>query len=899
MEFRILGELAVVDDGRAVAVRGAKPRALLAMLLLHANDVVSAERLTDALWGAAPPATAKNALQVHVSQLRKALGSDVVKRRGSGYVIEVASADLDLARFEELRTEAGSLPLAEAAERLRSALALWRGEPEFDRPRLEELRLAALEDRIDADLELGRHAEVIPELQRLVEEEPQRERLRAQLMLALYRGGRQADALAQFILARSTLVAEFGVEPGPELHRLQHAILAQDPSLAAPASTRLEPASRLPVPPTPLIGRRRELTEAAALFRSGVRLMTLTGPGGIGKTRLGLELARLLERDLEHGATLVRLSSVLDPELVPDTIAQSVGVPEANQEMLLEYLATRSQLLLLDNFEQLLPAAQFLSELLETAPEIRLLVTSRAVLHVAGEQEYPVPPLAEAEELFVAHALAVDPAFVADETVLEICTRLEGLPLAIELAAARVKLLPTRAIADRLERSLDLLTGGPADVPTRRQTMRAAIDWSYGLLDVEEKRLFVCLSVFSGVASPGAIEDVCGGSLDTFASLIDKSLVRRTGDRFAMLDLLREYATELGVPLDVRRAHLAHYLTLAESVHPNQQGAVESLDRLEVEHGNLRAALSFAIEQEDRASAVRLAAALANFWNIHGHLVEGRRAYEAVLALEGNAPLQAVHQCHNGLGIMLAEQGEFEGAKTAFMKALELARELGTDSRMGPILGNLANLAQFSGDVAEARRLLTEARGSWVGPGEERHRAIITENLGIVEFVAGDLGEAGRLFQDALSLARGIDERRGEAATLRWLARVRLDLGAVGDANALLVESIPVADQVGDLHGIADTLEIAAAVAAAGGSGVEAAQLLGAAEATRVSIGARRPPETHDWYERTRTRVEELATAHVFDTEFERGRKLTPAEALGLVRRLGQTATRRPRSVPA
>jgi predicted ATPase/DNA-binding SARP family transcriptional activator len=886
MQFRILGALEVDDDGRTVAVGGAKPRALLATLLLHANDVVSVDRLTDALWGDEPPETAKNAIQVHVSQLRKALGTDVVERRGSGYVIEVASADLDLARFQELRAEAGSLPPAEGAERLRSALALWRGEPEFDRLRLEELRLAALEDRIDLDLELGRHAEVIAEPQGLVEAEPLRERPRAQLMLALYRAGRQADALAEFARARETLVDELGVEPGPELHRLQRAILEQDPSVAAPPAAR--PVSRLPAPPTPLIGRSRELAETAALYAGGVRLMTLTGPGGIGKTRLALELARALEPELEHGATLIRLSTVVDPALVPDAIAQGMGAPEANRETLLELLRPRSQLLVLDNFEQLLPAAPFLSELLEAAPEVRLLVTSRAVLHVAGEQEYPVPPLEEAEELFVARARAVDPSYLPDDAVRDVCTRLEGLPLAIELAAARVKLLSTRAIADRLERSLDLLTAGRADVPTRQQTLRATIDWSYGLLDADEQRLFVRLAVFSGGASLAAIEEVCGGGLDTLASLVDKSLLRSSGDRFTMLELLREYAAEVGVPLGVKQAHLAHYLALAESVQPKQMAAAERLDRLELEHGNMRAALAFAIAQHDRASAVRIAAAMTVFWNIRGYLVEARGMYEAVLALEGDAPLLAVQQCQNGLGIMLAELGEFEEAEDAFAKALALARELGDPVRIGTALSNLGNLAQFRGDIPDARRLITAAIDSCAGAGPERNRAIATSNLGIVEFRDGDPAEADRVFRAALSLAREIHERREEAAALRWLARVQLDLGAVDEARALLEDSIPATDEVGDRHGIADSLEIAAAVAAAGGSPVEAAQLLGAAEAVRTSIGAHRPPETSDWYERTRAHVEELAGADVFDTEYRLGVKLSPDEALRLVRHLGR-----------
>ena len=497
-----------------------------------------------------------------------------------------------------------------------------------------------------------------------------------------------------------------------------------------------------------------------------------------------------------------------------------------------------------------------------------------------------MPPLEEAEELFVARAQAVDPSYVADDAVPEICARLEGLPLAIELAAARVKLLSTRAIADRLERSLDLLTAGRADVPTRQQTLRATIDWSYGLLDADEQGLFVRLAVFSGGASLEAIEEVCGGGLDALASLVDKSLLRSSGDRFTMLELLREYAAEIGVPLVVRRAHLAHYLALAESAQPNQLVAAERLDRLELEHANLRAALAFAVEQHDRESAVRLAAGLTAFWNIHGYLVEGRGVFEAVLALDGDAPLLALQQCENGLGIMLAELGEFDAAQDAFTRALELARELDDPVRVGTTLSNLCNLAQFRGDIAEARRLITAAIDSYSGAEQERNHVIAMSNLGSIEFRDGDLVEADRVFRIALTLAREIHERREEAQALRWLARVRLDLGAVDEARALLEESIPATDEVGDRHGVADSLEIVAAVAAAAGSPIEAARLLGAAEAVRTSIGAHRVPDTSEWYERTRAHVEELAGADVFDTEYRLGLKLSPDEALGLVREL-------------
>jgi predicted ATPase/DNA-binding SARP family transcriptional activator len=884
MEFRILGSMEVVDDGRSLPLPGGKPRALLAALLLRANEVVSVDRLIDELWGEQPPGTAANALQVYVSQLRKALGGDVIKRRGVGYVLEAADDELDLTRFERLVAEARSLPAVEAAERLRAALGLWRGEPEVDRARLEELRLAALEDRFDADLELGRHAEVIPELQALVEAEPLRERPRAQLLLALYRAGRQADALAEYARARESLVEELGVEPGPELQRLQRAILEQDPSLVprvAPRST----VSRLPAPPTPLVGRERELVEAAALLRDGARLVTLTGPGGIGKTRLGLELARVLEPELSDGAVLVRLATVLDAAVVPDAIAQAVGVPEAGADVLREHLRPRSLLLFLDNFEQLLPAAPFLSDLLEAAPGMRLLVTSRAVLHIAGEHEYPVPPLREAEELFVARARAVDPSFASDGSVAEICARLDGLPLAIELAAARVKLMPPRAILERLERSLDLLTGGRADAPAHQQTLRAAIDWSFRLLDADEQELFARLSVFSGGATLDAIEEVCGGSLDTLASLVDKSLLRRSGERFAELELLREYGAEqLGEAVDVRRAHLAHYLALAERFGglADTASAGEWLDRLEHEHGNIRVALAFAVEQRDADSAVRLAAALGRFWQIHGHLVEARRAYETVLALEGEAPLRAQQRCHNGLGIMLGEQGDYDGAGRAFTRALELAQGLGDDVRAGMAYTNLGNLALFRRDYQEARRLLTDGVEMHVRGDHVRGRVTGTENLAIVAFCEGDLPEAERLLATALELAREIGDRREEAFSLRTLARVRLERGAVDAADELLAESIPPAREVGDRHGIADALEVAAAIAVARGAGEEAAQLFGAADALRAEIGATRQPDVVDWYERVRADAERLVADEAFVACLERGRDLSLEDALGL-----------------
>ncbi|HEY3182522.1 MAG TPA: BTAD domain-containing putative transcriptional regulator [Gaiellaceae bacterium] len=885
MDFRILGPLEVHDEGNVVPVGGAKPRALLAALLLRANEGVSSERLIDELWGEEPPDTAPNALQVYVSQLRKALGADVVKRRGAGYALEIDRADLDLARFEDLVAEARTLPPAAASDRLRAALSLWRGEPEADAHRLEELRVAALEDRIDADLELGRHAEVIPELQALVEAEPLRERPRAQLMLALYREGRQAEALAEYARARETLVDELGVEPGPELQRLQRAILAQDPTLVGPARAAAVPESRLPAPPTPLVGRERELAEAAQMFRSGVRLVTLTGPGGIGKTRLALELARQLEPELPDGAVLVRLATVLDPALVPDAFAQAVGVPDADADALRDHLRTRSLLVLLDNFEQLLPAAPFLSELLEAASRLRLLVTSRAVLRIAGEQEYPVPPLDEAEELFAARARAVQPAFVPDPAVTEICARLDRLPLAIELAAARVKLLPPRAILERLGHSLDLLTGGRTDVPAHQQTLRAAIEWSYRLLDEDEQSLFARLSVFAGGATLDAIEEICGGDLDTLGSLVDNSLLRSSGDRFTMLELLREFAAEqLGGDDDLRRTHADFYVALAEEAAAATDEAAKPqwFDRLEQEHGNLRAAFAFAVEQRDAATAVRLAAGLTRFWQIHGHLVEARTSYETALALDGDVPLLARQKATNGLGIMLAEQGDFDGAEPLFTRAVELARELNDETRIAIGYSNLGNLFLFRRDYEGARKLFAQALDGYVAAGHARGHAITTENLGIVAFCEGHLDEAEELLTRAFTLAEDIGDQREQAAATRSLARIALERGLIDEADAILGRGIPPARAVGDRHGLADAVEVAAGVAAARGDGGRAAQLYGAAESLREAIGATRQPDLADWHERVRADAERLLEPAAFAAALEAGRGLDLDGALAV-----------------
>jgi predicted ATPase/DNA-binding SARP family transcriptional activator len=650
-EFRLLGPLEVVKNGSAVAPGGPRQRALLALLLLRANEVVPRERIVDGLWGERPPETAPNAIQVAVHALRRLLGRERLETRGAGYVLHADADELDLRRFERL------LARSDAAA-LREALALWRGpaladlrEAPFaaaEAERLDELRLVALERRIAADFELGAGGDLVPELRALVAEHPYRERFHAQLMLALYRGGRQAEALEAYAAARRRLVEELGMEPGPELRELEQRILRHDPGLV-PASPAAPGAAALPTAPTPFLGRELELAAVTALLnRDEVRLLTLTGAGGTGKTRLALAAARELEPAFRDGARFVGLATVRDPALVASTVAAALGAGETGagsvETALFEHLRDQHTLLVLDNFEQVTAAAPLVAELLGAAPRLKVLVTSRGVLRVSAEHEYPVPPLPlpdpadagdpdsllrnEAVALFVERARAVRPGFALDgeaRAVVDICAALDGLPLALELAAARVKVLSPSALRDRLERRLPLLERGPADLPGRQRTMRATIDWSYDLLDEADRALFARLAVFAGGCTVEAAEAVCEADLDGLAALVDASLLRerpggRAETRFAMLEVVREYAVERleasGESERLRRRHAGHYADLGERAEPELTGAeaVRWLGYLEAEHDNIRAALAWAGTAGEREVELRLAGSMHYFW---------------------------------------------------------------------------------------------------------------------------------------------------------------------------------------------------------------------------------------------------------------------------------------------
>ena len=688
----MLGPITVLVHGRPLPLGAPKQRALLATLLLQAGEVVSRDRLVDAVWGDDPPVSAQQSLQVYVHGLRRALGAERIETRGAGYRLHAEPDEIDLRRFEQLakrgRDELDGQQPAAALAALDAALELWSGSPLADLAdeeigrreigRLEDARLSAVELRNDAQLAVGESDELVSGLTALIAEHPYRERLHAQLVLALYRAGRQKDALDAYRAAQQILVEELGIDPGPELQALEQRILNQDPTLLA--SPQAEAVVSLPSPSTPLLGRHLEVVAVDALLdRDDVRLVTLTGPGGTGKTRLALAAAAELALAPGQEVVFVDLAALRDPALLPAEIARRLGVEESERSVedeVLQNVRPRRLLLVLDNLEQLLPDVTYLSRLLADAPGVRILATSRAPLRLGGEHEYPVPSLqlADAVELFVARAQAVDPSFVAGDGVEEICGRLDGLPLAIELAAAQTRVLSVRQIVQRLGGALDLLTGGARDLPERQRTLRATLDWSYELTEPEERALLGRLAVFAGGFDSAAAEAV-GGDLRAVANLVEKSLVRRLeSGRFALLETIREYALahlEASEVEAARREQALHFLALTEEV------GWESPELLVDDLENLRAALDWATDRGEVETEVRLTVALRQFWVIRGGFNEARRRFGGAIARSADGD-PALHARALVTGAIFPyRQGAFDEARTQWEQALEIFRSLG------------------------------------------------------------------------------------------------------------------------------------------------------------------------------------------------------------------------------
>ncbi|HEY1012012.1 MAG TPA: tetratricopeptide repeat protein [Herpetosiphonaceae bacterium] len=679
--------------------------------------------------------------------------------------------------------------------------------------------------------------------------------------------------------------------------------------------------ANLPTQSTALIGRERELSETGALLRRpDVRILSLTGPGGIGKTRLGLQIAAEALDDFDHGVTYAPLEAITQPGLLPSAIASALGVREIVGEPLLEtikeQLRPRQQLLLLDNFEQIVAAGPLVSELLAHAPQLKVLITTREVLHVYGEYEYPLAPLAvpdageqggadeladyPAVALFLAHAERFKPGLGADPehaaAIAEICRQLDGLPLAIELAAARTRLLSPRQILARLSNRLQALTGGARDLPLRQQTLRGAIDWSFGLLEPAEQDLFASLAVFSGGWSLEAAEAVCAAHaaldpLDGIGSLLNKSLLRQEEQaggeaRFWMLETIREYAIER---LDertasgaLRRQHAEFFARLADQTEVALRGShqAEWLTRLELEHHNLRAALRFAENTGDAELLVRLSGGLWRFWSMHGHLSEGAEWLAKALARGDLADPAHLAMVRHGAGFLGWQRGDYELARGHFEAGLALRRSLGDTLGSAMLLNNLGHLAILRGDDAAATSLLEEALGYQRTIGDRWGAAFSILNLGNVALRQERYADAAALYDESLAGRRALNDQRGIAGSLSNLGWVRLAERDPGAAAECFAEALRLYLDQGHKIGIAECLTGLASVALQRERPEAAARLWGAAEALGESLGARLCPDIGPIFSRHQAAMAELAGQQAPAAACREGRALPLARVI-------------------
>jgi predicted ATPase/DNA-binding SARP family transcriptional activator len=918
--IRVLGPVEVVGDDGPLTLP-AKHRCLLAALLVAEGRSCGPDELVDALWGSNPPASARKLVQVYVSQLRRSLPAPVriVTKQGS-YALDVAPELVDAARFERLLNESASarrkgnhalaLSLAEQGSRLWAGRAFgdlgYEGflQPEVER--LEELRLAALEERIEAQLALGRHAEALGEILALAAENPLRERLHGQAMVALYRCGRQSEALEAFTALRRRLDHELGLEPAPELRDLQRRILQQDPALDV-GERPPEGSGGLPQPPNRLVGRERELEALAALLASrDARLIVLTGAGGSGKTRLALEAAHRAAATYANGATFVELAPVDDPALLVPTIAQALEVDQGGRqplEALAEVLATRELLLVLDNVEQLRDAAPAFVQLLSRAPRLTLLVTSRAVLHLTGEHVFPVSPLddASALELFEQRARSLRPSFRLtsenESTLRQICARVDGLPLAIELAAARVRTLAPDALLQRLGERLGLLTGGPRDAPARQQTLRETLDWSFDLLTEDQRRFLARLSVFPAGATLDAVVAVCladrddATALDLLEGLLDASMAvthEHGGSmRYGLLETVRQYAAARLHELDAEataRRHALWALELAETAEAELSGDRQThwFATLDAEHDNLRAALAYLDARSEKELELRLAVALSRFWYVRGHLGEGRHHLERALAKAGDQPPPLLRRALTAAGAICLLQGDYAAAIAFSEAALDAAREGGEPRFVANALSNLGAIVLAAGDHGRAAEVLEEAVSLAREVGDTRIAALAINNLGDLALTTGDYTRAGPLFEESHALLEARGDTANLARSLFNRGAVELMLGDDAAARLRFREGLALARETDDKEDLAWCLEGLASLAAREGDGERASTLLGVAGALLAHMGADFKPFERRLHEATEAEATALCGPTVHAAARDRGASLTLPAAVGL-----------------
>jgi predicted ATPase/DNA-binding SARP family transcriptional activator len=988
VEIRLFGPLQVTSDrGTVVALSSARERALLALLAINAKRTLTSDELIDTIWRHDLPANPKHALQSAMSRLRRTLSrigdGNVVVTDTSGYRLADV-VDTDISRFGSLVDSARTLIKDDpqrARELFGEAIALSRERPlndfaydDWAQPHiaaLKEARFAALGDRIELDLGLGRHQDVVPELQRLVTEQPLRDRFRAQLMVALYRSGRQDAALAEFGEARRKLGEELGVEPSAELKRLEQAILDQDPGLdlepdlrEVAGAGRSQRRSNVPVQLTSFIGRTADI-EVLQDLAGEQRLLTLTGPGGTGKTRLAIELAGAIQDWHPDSTWFVDLATISSDDQVWSAIASVRGVREQETgelaAVVTRHIGSDRALLVLDNCEHVIVGATSATErLLVECPELRVLATSREPLKAAGEAVWPVAPLRvpqpassvtsedladfDAVALLLDRLTAMDSSFVLDDAtapaVAGICASVEGIPLALELVAARAAALGVVEVSALLTDRLDFLEGGRRNATDRHRTYEATVRWSYDLLETQEKRFFRSLAVFRGGFDMVAAEGVSGAPTDAVPSLIARlsevSLILRdmgaaTTGRYRMLEPVRQAAAkflvESGEDTLVRAAHYAHYAELASrasrGLRSHDQASWTTI--VQTDRANLVVAFENSLASGETEIALTIASALAPYMQVRGQLTEGRRLVSSAIdtgtgpdILRANALTDLAHlsffQCDysqmadyadQALELIdpednpvsaagaLAAQGlaalkhrDRAGAHRLLEQSLGLYEQASDSWGAGTALCYLGLVSLDEGDPASARQRFAESLDHLRGRHESWVTAFAMCALGNLARVSGDIDLADSLLTEALAMSQRIDDAWGIGRAETYLARLRIDEGELPPAAPLLTDALDRFVRMGDREDTALCFEGIASLAAAAGDAESAAELLGAARHLRGSVVPAFSTANLDYlgYDTVRDDLKATLGAGPLDEALERGRSLSSQDAIALAR---------------
>ncbi|MGW4462356.1 BTAD domain-containing putative transcriptional regulator [Micromonospora sp. NPDC004704] len=870
MRFGVLGPVAVwTADGEPVRVPELKVRALLAALLADPGRPVSTDRLVDGLWPDRLPTNPTGALQAKVSQLRRALadagpaGRDLVVFQPPGYLLRIPADAVDAGRFADLVARSRTTPdPGTRTALLTEALALWRGPAYADfadepfvraaREHLDEQWLLAIEDRAEALLALGEHAPLIGELGELVRRHPLRERLHAGYLRALYQAGRQSEALADYRRLRDRLAEELGLEPGPELNRLHAAILRHDPALLAPPRATAIARPQLPAPLTELVGRTEAVREVSTLLASN-RLVTLTGAGGVGKTRLAVAVAARVAATLADGVWLVELAGLVPcDELVRlvEVVAGVLGIGDETSGQrgsgggpadpvgrLAGALRDRRVLLVLDNCEHVVGSVAELAErLLRAAPEVRILATSQEPLRCAGEVRWGVPPLAlpdpatgtdpgallrsSAVRLFVARAAAAAPGFALTpanaDAVGAICRRLDGIPLALELAASRVRVLGVHELVARLDDRFHLLATGHRGAPARQQTLRAMVDWSWELLTEAERVVLRRLGVPADGCTLDAAETICAGAgvrpsevLDLLARLVDRSLVvvddPGTGapPRYRLLESVAAYCgdrlREAGESNGVRQRHALYYVGFAERAEPVLRGPAqrEWLERLDQETANLRTALDATTRQGAADLALRLVNALGWYWFLRGRLSEGHRWAGLALAVAGEVstvPRTRAETWQAALAILIGDGNDLPGRAERALK-----RYADVDDPAGQAMAEwlLSYALIGSGDLAARADGVDRALAGFRAGHDRWGVAAALTSRAAQARPLGDLTASRRDAERGLTLFRELGDRWGQLKAIEVLCSLAEIAGEYHEADRLHRDGLRMAEELG------------------------------------------------------------------------------------------------------